>query len=224
MQQIHVQTALMAASAFALAACVFDSRGAAGPIVPLAVDNAWSYAESTFKDDVLADAWTTETSILAARALADGPRVFVLNTRNRFTGAPGTFSTYVNNVGASNYVQGAEEGGVSVRHEALHVKWPAKQGERYFTHFVGVDTVNAEAVLDTVEIEVLNADTVCATPAGAFACVHYRGYRLDGSVHADTWYAPGVGHVGTEILRSVFRDGRLETTRHVKRLTSYTLH
>jgi hypothetical protein len=216
---------LVLAAALPLAACLFDARdGATPPIVPLALDNAWTYAESTFQDGVLTETWSSETSITAKRALEGGPTVFVQNTRNRFTLAPGPYSVYVNNVGASHYTYGAEEHGVSVRHETLHLKWPAKRGERYLTQFVGVDTLSAEPVLDTLEIEVVNPDTACATLAGTFACVHYRGYRLDGSVYADTWYAPGVGYLGSEVRRFVQRDGGLRESRHVKKLTSYTLH
>lgn len=213
------------ACALLFAGCLFqDDPHGVKPIVPLAVDNAWTYAESTFKDGALAETWSSETGITAKRTLEDGAVVFLQNTRNRFTGAPGAYSAYVNNVGASNYTYGAEENGVSVRHETLHVKWPAERGERYFTRFVGVDAAMGGPTLDTVEIEVVNPDTACAMPAGTFACVHYRGYRLDGSVYADTWYAPGVGYLGSEIRRTLLRDGRLEESRHVKRLTSYILH
>jgi hypothetical protein len=214
---------LFAAAALSLSACLFEGGDAPAPVVPLAVGNAWTYAESTFQDGLLTETWSSETSITGKRVLEGGPTVFVQNTRNRFTLDPGTYSAYVNNVGASHYTYGAEEHGVSVRHETLHVKWPAKRGERYFTQFVGVDTLNAEPVLDTLEIEVVTPDTTCATLAGTFACVHYRGYR-GGSVYADTWYAPGVGYLGSEIRRFAQRNGALQESRHVKKLASYTLY
>ena len=90
-------------------------------------------------------------------------------------------------------------------------------------------SATASPILDTIEIEVMNADTTCRVPAGTFACVHYRGRRLDGGVYADTWYAPGVGYLGSELLRQeTFLDSsatpRARATRRVKKLTSYSLN
>jgi hypothetical protein len=172
----------------------------------------------------LEDAYTTETFIAGTRTLENGKTVFRMNTRNRFTGEPSPAYVFTANAGASNYTHGAEENGVSVLHEVLHVKWPARTGERYLTRFVGVDTITAQAILDTLEIEVVNAAGTCATGAGSFACVHYRGRRLDGSVFADTWYAPGVGYLGSEILRTSIANDTTREWRHVKKLSAYILH
>src|SRR5690606_17776908 len=73
-------------------------------------------------------------------------------------------------------------------------------------------------------IEVVSPDTTCRVPAGTFSCVHYRARRPDGSVFADTWYAAGVGQVGSETLREARVGDSTRTLRRVKRLVARSLH
>jgi hypothetical protein len=172
---------------------------------------------------------TSEINIAGIRSVlagAESVTVHLLNVKNVFTGEPGPLNVYVRNIGHSNYTYGAEEEGRAFVDITPHLRWPAKAGEEYFTHFVGFNTVNGERVpaLDTIKIVVVNPDSTCIVPAGSFRCIHYRGFRLDGAVHADAFYAPGVGSLGNETRRILQVDDSLRTVRFVKKLTSYTLH
>jgi hypothetical protein len=217
-----------------LAGCLF-SKETPEPkdIVPLAVGNTWVYVDSTVfsPDSVITN--TSEVNVIGTRRVvapgsggADSVTVFLGNTKNVGTGQPGTVSLYWRTVGHSHYTYGAEETGAAFMDITPHVIWPAKAGDTHLTHFTGFQTVNGNRVpaLDTIEIRMINPDTVCVVPAGTFACVHLQGYRLSGTLFADAYYAPGVGNLGNEQRSSVLIGDSLRTVRVVKKLTSYTLH
>ena len=198
-------------------------------IFPLAMGNTWVYVDSAIYGPDSVVTGTSEVNIVGTRNVwtgGDSQTVFQLNVKNVSTGQPGPVNVYVRNIGHTNYTYGAEEAGNTFVDITPHLRWPAKAGDHYFTHFVGFATVNGNRVpaLDTIQIVVVNPDTLCTVPAGAFACVHYRGYRLDGTLHADAFYAPGVGNLGNELTRTILVEDSLRVVRYVKKLVSFTLH
>ena len=222
-------SALSALSVLLLAGCLFrDDASLPAPIVPLAAGNSWTYVDSALyrPDSVGID--STRTDILGERVVTvnGSPRtVYLSNTRDRTTGLPGALTLYVRNGPDGEYTVGATRDSGEVLFETLHVKHPGKRGERYVTYFVDLRAVDGawEPVLDTVEIEVAVPDTVCATPAGTFRCTEYRGRRA-GVLFARTWYAPGVGYLGSDVSRTIDVDGETREVIFRKRLARYTLH
>ena len=198
-------------------------------IVPLAVGNTWVYVDSVFYRPDSVGTGSTEVNIVGKRSVANGSdsvTVYLLNVKNIFSGNPGPLNVYVRNVGHSNYTYGAEETGASFIDVSQHLRWPAKKGDEYFTHFVGFKTENGNRVpaLDTIKVVVVNPDTTCSAPAGTFKCIHYQGYRLDGTLLADTYYAPGIGSLASESSRLILVNDSVRSVRSVKKLVSYTLH
>jgi hypothetical protein len=61
------------------------------------------------------------------------------------------------------------------------------------------------------------------TPAGSFACTEYRGFR-SGAMFARTWYAPGVGFLGSESARALEVDGETRQGVFRRRLASFVLN
>ena len=214
----------------AMAGCIFTKEGPEPrDIVPLAVGNTWIYVDSAVYGPDSVVTGSSEANIVGTRTLAvgaDSVTVFLLNAKNPLDGQPGPQNTYVRTLGHSNYTYGAEEAGAAFVDITPHVRWPAKAGESNFTHFVGFRTVDGNRLpaLDTINILVVNPDTACIVPAGTFRCVHYQGYRLDGTLFADAWYAPGIGSLGNELRRTILVGDSLRTVRFVKKLTAYALH
>ena len=202
-------------------------------IFPLATGNTWVYVDSALYGPDSVVTGTSEVNIVGTRRLAlteaggpDSTTVFLLNVKNISTGQPGPVNVYVRNMKHSNYTYGAEETGSAFVDITEHLRWPAQAGDQYITHFVGFTTVNGNRVpaRDTIRIIVVNPDTVCTVPAGSFACIHYQGYRLDGALHADAYYAPGVGNLGNELTRTILVGDSLRVVRYVKKLVSFVLH
>lgn len=198
---------------------------ARSPIVPLAVGNAWAYVDSAFYggDSVTVD--STHIEIPGVREVSLGGktrRVFLWNVRDRATGEPGALSLYVQNRGDGHYTVGASRDTAEFLFETLHVKYPAARGERYATRFLDLREENGTwvPVIDTLEIEVVAPDTLCATPAGTFRCAHYRGWRGE-TVHADAYYAPGIGYLGSDLALELEVNGETRTVLFRKRLARY---
>src|SRR5690606_15299903 len=126
----------------------------------------------------------------------------------------------VENRADGHYTVGAEQDTARFTRETLHVKYPAMAGERYATAFLSFRDSAGHLLpaLDEVEIEVVRTDTTCTVPAGTFDCIHYRGRRA-GMVFADSWYAPGIGWLGSLAVRRDTLDGipRDITARRVLR-------
>jgi len=196
--------------------------------VPLAVGNSWDYVDSAYygPDSVGLD--STHIDVPGARTVVvggDTQTVYLWNVRDRATGLPGALTLYVANRRDGEHTLGAARDTAEFLFGTLHVKHPGKRGERYVTHFLDLQPQGDgyAPVIDTVEIEIAVPDTTCVTPAGTFACTEYRGRRA-GTLFARTWYAPGVGYLGSETTRDVAVNGLTRHDVFRKRLVSYTLH
>lgn len=224
----------------ALAGCVnAPDDPAARAIIPLAVGNTWAYIDSVYENGALARLDSGRVSITGTRTvnLAAGPRRVHLWNVHRADGSPGALSLWLENRPDGNYTVGAQQDTAAFAFETLHVKYPASPGERHPLHFLSFrsegDAGDARLVpvIDTLETLVVSISETCATPAGTFACIHYRGLRGD-EVFADSWYAPGVGWVGSETVRtlppagtdSAQNPGASLTVRTRRVLRAYTLH
>jgi hypothetical protein len=214
-----------------LAGCLFrEDEDPVEPIVPLASGNTWAYVDSAFfgPDSVRVD--STHIDILGERVVTlngVAHTTYLWNVRDRATGEPGEITLFVRNGDDGEYTVGAARGGGEAFFETLHVKHPGKKGERYTTYFIDVGLEDGNGVrapvLDTVEIEIAAVDTTCVTPAGTFHCSEYRGSRA-GVEFARTWYAPGVGYLGSEVFRTLEIDGESRQVRFRKQLARYTLN
>jgi hypothetical protein len=219
--------------ALSLSACLFD--GADSPrraILPLATGNTWSYVDSTFHgtDSVTLD--STRVSITGTRrvTLAGGLRtVHLWNVHDQATSLPGALNLWLQNRADGNHTVGAQQDTASFAFEALHVKYPATAGERYPIYFLffraggSDDGASLIPVIDTLEAEVVSIAETCITPAGTFACVHYRGWRPGNVLHADSWYAPGIGWLGSETVREDVVNSQTRTVRTRRVLKAFSL-
>lgn len=223
---------VFAASLFAvvlLAGCLPNDAPANKSIFPLAIGNSWTYVDSTYHGDDSVTVDSSHMTVTGTRRvdLAAGEQtVYLLNTRDRNTGLPSAFTQWVQDRADGQYTVGAEQEGSSFVFETLHLKYPAENGERYPTHFLDFrrEGDSLVPVLDTLEIEVVDARHACAAPAGKFRCVKYRGWRPGGVLHATGYYAPGVGFVGSEVVRAVEVGGVAHEVRYHRRLATFTLY
>jgi hypothetical protein len=211
-----------------LAGCLFETKErSVKPILPLAEGNTWSYVDSAYFSE---DSITTDSTHLAVTGtrvvtIAGSPQTVYLWTVRNAAYQPAPVTLWLQNRSTGNFTVGAQQDSASFAYETLHVKYPATTGEVYTTHFLSFRSEADSLVpaLDTVSIEVVNADSVCAVPAGVFECVHYRGRRLDGSILADGYYAPLVGFLGSASTRTIAVNGVDRKVRIVRRLASYVL-
>jgi hypothetical protein len=212
-----------------LAGCLTNDEPAEKSIFPLAVGNTWSYIDSTYHGDDSVTLDSTHMTVTGTRlvVLAAGEQtVYLLNVRDRNTGLPSAYTQWVQDRADGQYNVGAEQEGTSFVFETLHLKHPAENGERYPTHFLDFrrEGDSLVPVLDTLEIEVVDTRHACVAPAGTFRCVKYRGWRPGGALHATGYYAPGVGFVGSEVVRTVGVNGDMREVKYHRRLASFTLH
>jgi len=221
----------------ALSGCLFENGSApkvAPHLVPLAVGNTWIYLDSTRTQTDGPDSIATDSSLLAIigtrivtyEGVTD--TVFLENALRRPSETPSARFTYVRNGPHGYYTHGYADGSAEVFDKVLHVKYPAVTGERYPTWFVSLrpgDSVGAAPVRvrDSLEIEVVNADTVCNVPAGRIRCIHYRGWRPGPVLHADAYYAPGLGFVGSIVTRTHVIGGADRTVTTLRWLAAYSL-
>jgi len=206
------------------------------PIIPLAVGNTWNYTDSIYDDTAggaparldslrirVMDTLTVSVSGIARRA-------YLWNVHEQTGNMPGALSLWLENRANGNYTLGAQQDSASFTFETLHLKHPAAAGDRYPLHFLSftaADTGNGPQlipVVDTLEALVVSVDETCVVPAGTFRCVHYRGLRPGNVVHADSWYAPGVGWLGSETFRDIVDMTGTRTVRVRRVLRSYTLY
>jgi hypothetical protein len=212
-----------------ISGCLFEKENAEPLVIfPLALGNTWIYVDSNYYgNDSITTSWT-ETSIIGTKEVTlDGsPQTVFLANSHEVGAAPAAFSNYVLNVGQSNYNCGAELETARVTGKSLHLEYPTQNGRRYATTFYNFTVAMGVLLpaLDTIDIEVIETRGTCTVPAGTFACVHYRGFRRDGTVYADAFHAPGVGYLGFEITRRAPVEDSLREIRSVRRLVSYTLH
>lgn len=232
-----VTCTLLGSGCLILAACLFEENPVPEVrIVPLVVGNTWTYRDSTIyvpteggTDSVVID--SALRAITGTRTVMHEGRteiVYLENAVRRPEDAPRAVFTYVAHGPLGLYTRGYATGDLAVFDDVLHVKYPATTGERYPTWFVSLrpgDSAGSPPVRlrDTLEIEVVNADTTCIVPAGTFACLHYRGWRPGAILHADAFYAPGVGYLGSITRRTLSVDGRAYEVTSTRRLSSYTL-
>ena len=221
-----------------LAGCAFDglfgdAKKPSVSILPLAVGNSWSYVDSAYyrdadgaTDSIVVDSAFQGITGTRTVTLAAGPStVYLSNALDRVTRRPVGLTTWLQDRADGNHTVGIEQGDASFTRETLHVKHPAAAGERYPTHFLEfrIEDDALVPLVDTVEIEVVDVHRTCAVPAGTFACVQYRGWRPGGVLHATGYYAPGVGFLGSEIVRTENHGGTEREVVRVRRLTAYTL-
>lgn len=225
----RLRSLLAILSAVSLGACLFpDDDAPVKAIVPLAAGNTWAYVDSAYYggDSITLDSTHIDVTGTRPVALSGGLQtVYLWNIRNRATGLPGALTLWLQNRADGNYTVGAEQDTASFVFETRHVKYPAVTGERYGTFFLSFRAEEGGLVpaIDTIETEVVNADSVCTVPAGTFRCVHYRGWRPGGILHADAWYAPGVGFLGSKAVRTTNVNGTDRQVAFIRRLASYTL-
>ncbi|HEX2613688.1 MAG TPA: hypothetical protein VHO02_08850 [Fibrobacteria bacterium] len=212
-----------------LAGCLFRTEEGQPrkPIRPFAVGNSWVYVDSGYYggDSIRID--STRIDVLGSRELViggDTRTAYLLNTWNRAAGTPGPLTTFVQDRPDGEHTLGAMRDTATFLFETLHVKHPAKRGERYITYFpdLRLEGDTWIPVLDTVEIEVGVRDTVCVMPAGTFTCNQYFG-RRGGVLFARTWYAPGVGYLGADTWRMLEVNGEQRLVTFHKRLAYYVL-
>lgn len=228
--------------AASLAACTLNDGESAclcpppvAPIIPLAVGNVWDYVDSVTHASATGDSLALDSlrvSVTGTRTVdfPTGPRtVHLWNVHHRVTGLPGALQLRVENRPDGNHTVGAEQDSAAFLlapdEATLHVKHPAVTGERYPTVFLSFrdSAGHLVPVRDPVEIEVAHADTTCTVPAGTFTCVHYRG-RRGGEVFADSWYAPGIGWLGSMTVRVTGAGAEARTITTRRMLRAYTLN
>ncbi len=202
-------------------------NGAALPVIPLFEGNSWAYVDSAYFGDDSVSTDSTHIVIAGSRQVTLGGKsqtVFLWNVRNA-AHEPGAVTLWLQNRRRGNYTVGAEQDTATFAFETLHVKYPAHKGERYPTYFLGFRTENSVFLpaLDTLEIEVVNSDSLCRVPAGTFTCLHYRGWKPGGVLFADTWYAPGWGYLGSQQVRVLAVNGVDRSVTIVRRLARYTI-
>jgi hypothetical protein len=212
-----------------LAGCLFPGDDPEpDDITPLAVGNTWVYVDSAYYGGDSIVVSTGETSILGTREVlieGEAHTVFLSNS-HAVGGPPAPISTYVKNIGHSNYTFGAERDTARVVGKVLHVEYPTRKGRRYPTYFYSFAERegNLVPIVDTIEIEVVDPRHTCVVPAGTFSCVQFRGYYSNGDLFATAYHAPGVGPLGSEIVRTQLVGDTLREARFVRRLVSFTLH
>jgi hypothetical protein len=218
-----------------LTGCVIDEPELQRPqmIVPLAVGNTWDYTDSIYEGDAPVRLDSLRVSIAGSRRVNIGgvnQKVFLWNVHEQTGNTPSPLSVWMQNRQSGNYTMGAQQDTASFSFETLHLKYPSLAGERYPIHFLSFTTTGADSslryipVIDTLEALVVNPSDTCITPAGTFPCVHYRGLRPGGIIHADSWYAPGIGWLGSETFRDVFDGTEIVMVRVRRVLRSYSLH
>lgn len=233
--------ALSCAASFVLAACVIgepEPRTNA-PIIPLASGNVWDYTDSIYDDtagSTPARFDSLRVSITGTRTVSVGGSTrtaYLWNVHEQTNNTPSLLSLWLENRTDGNYTLGAQQETASFAFETLHLKYPATAGDRYPLHFLSFTTADTGnglqliPLVDTLEADVVSVNETCVVPAGTFACVHYRGLRPGNVVYADTWYAPGVGWLGSETFRDVVDLSTTTGTRTVRVrrvLRSYTLN
>ena len=220
---------------FLFSGCLFSKDSEPDFITPLAVGNTWVYVDSVYYprssgDDSITVA-TGETSITGTREVTiEGvPTKVYLSNNHAVDGLPSALSIYVGNVGRSNYNYGAEQdhsfGTEQILGKSLHLEYHTTAGRRYTTLFYGFEGSGVIfPKIDTIEIEVVDPHHTCVTPAGTFTCVKFRGYYTNGDLYATAYHAPGVGNLGSEIVRTELVGDSLREVRYIRRLTSFTLH
>jgi hypothetical protein len=212
-----------------LGGCLFTGDGPEpADITPLAVGNTWVYVDSVYYGDDSVVVSTAETSILGTRDVTvEGEKHTVfLSNGHAVGGPPSPFSAYVKNIGHGNYNFGGEQDTARVLGKVLHLEYPTRKGRRYPTYFYSftLSEGNLVPVVDTIHIEVVDPDHTCTVPAGTFACVQYRGYFPNGDLFATAYHAPGVGPLGSEIVRAQLVGDSLREVRSIRRLVSFILH
>lgn len=189
------------------------------------MDSAYFGGDSVSAESTSIAITGTRTVSLAGKSRT----VYLWNVRTP-EGQPGAVTLWLQNRRDGNHTVGAQQDTASFAFETLHLKYPAKAGDRYPTYFLSfrTETAGGQAtlvpVLDTLEIEVVNPDSTCVLPAGTFPCVHYRGWKPAGVLFADTYYAPGVGFLGSTLLRTIAVNGADREVTIVRRLVSYSLN
>jgi hypothetical protein len=233
--------ALSFAASFVLTACVIGEPEPRTnkPIIPLASGNVWDYTDSIYDDtgsSAPARLDSLRISITGTRTVSVSGvdrTVYLWNVHEQTNNTPSPLSLWLENRANGNYTLGAQQETASFAFETLHLKYPATAGDRYPLHFLSfatADTGNGPQLIpqvDTLEAEVVSVNDTCVVPAGTFACVHYRGLRPGGFVHADSWYAPGVGWLGSETFRDVVDPSTttgMRTVRVRRVLRSYSLN
>jgi hypothetical protein len=212
-----------------LASCLFEGeKGARKAIVPLAVGNVWSYVDSTYhrSDSITVDSSRTAiTESLTVSLGGSDQTVYLSRSVSPVTGQAGSLATYLQDRSDGNHTVGAAQDGAVFLQEVLHVAWPARKGRRYPTWFLSFRSENGALVpvIDTLEIEIADARHVCTVPAGTFPCVQYRGWRGT-FLHATAYYAPGVGYLGSEVVRTVEVNGTPREIVYAHRLKAFTLY
>jgi hypothetical protein len=206
--------------------CLTEERHKSpAPILPLAVGNTWNYIDSIYEGDAMLRLDSLRVSITGTRTVTASSglqTVYLWNVHNAQS-MPSALQLWLQNRADGNHTVGAEQESASFVDESMHVKYPATASERYPIHFLSFtsegtgDGARLVPVIDTLEGEVVSVSQTCVTPAGVFACVHYRGWRPGNVLHADSWYAPGVGWLGSETTRLRI-DGVDTTTVRVRRL------
>lgn len=221
---------VLALTALLPLACVMtDSRTPAERhIVPLAVGNTWTYVDSIFHDGVFAGEDSARTVITEKRVLtlAGEPRtVHLSRSADPVTGEESSTALYVQNLPDGNHTVGIARDTVEFLFPSLHVQFPTETGNRYPVHFLELREEDGELVpfVDTLETEVADARASCETPAGNFECIEYRARRPGGVLHARAWYAPGVGFVESETVRTQNVGGSEREVTRTRKLRTYML-
>jgi len=213
-----------------LSGCLFipDNDTHLEDIFPLAIGNTWTYVDSTRYTPDSVVTGSHEVTIPGTRELViEGKPVTAFRVNNHEVGGPlSSLSTYVINIGHSNYNLGAELDTAQVTGKALHLEYPTAAGRRYPTVFFGFRAEGSAWIptRDTITIEAVDPHHSCTTPAGTFPCVVFRGYNPDGSLFATAYHAPGIGYLGYDIARTERVGDSLREVTYTRRLTSYTLH
>jgi hypothetical protein len=222
----------MAVALFLTACVVGEPPTRVVPILPLAAGNTWDYTDSIYDGDEPLRLDSLRVSITGTRRATIAGRertVYLWNVHEQAGNTPGALSLWLENRANGNYTLGAQQETASFAFETLHLKYPAAAGDRYPLHFLSFQVEETDGdprlapLIDTLEAEVVSVSETCVTPAGTFACVHYRGWRPGGVLHADSWYAPGVGWLGSETTRALSDGGTPRTVRIRRVLRSYVL-
>lgn len=221
---------LIALTAAFCTSCFMDGDPEIKDIVPLQVGNTWTYVDTVFYGPDSLETDSSQVTVSEAKVVHfenEDHLVYLKHQKNPATGVSSALKEYDKVDQHSLYTYGAEQDTVQVLDKSLHVQYPTQKGNRYQTHFLGFAPMDGtlKPVIDTVDITVLNTDTLWSGPAGTFShCIHYMGKRVRGNWSAHAFYAPGIGYLGAETSDSNLVDGKWQTVLSKSALKSYSLY
>lgn len=214
---------------FLCLSCLSENSGSTLDIFPLSVGNTWKFVDSTLygSDSVHVDSsQLTITGTKTVKIEGKDQTVYIGSWTYGASTAPSPLKAYYCSENHSLYNCGAEQDTAHIAEKIIHLQYPTQRGAVYPTHFYNFASVNGveRFDLDTIQVQVLNADTTWSGPAGTFSALVYQGSRISDGWSAKTYYAPGIGSLGYLIKSTRDNKGMPQIVVSKRVLKSYSLH